>query len=396
MPMSNPLISINRMIQVSNGVIGPIEPKDRTYKLKTLSDYPELSAAYQAVVKLYTTGKLACGIPICDESVALIQHMFTEEEARVVRHFMPGVPQTVKSLAEAEHRPIEEIQKILDLIAVERRVILRRGEGEEAIYMVIPILPGTAELVLTFISMDQITDWHRRFAQLWEALYDTGYIKNLEPMTPPPIKYVAAGQTIKTNPMAFPSDKLEEVYSRYNFFALTQCFCRTSEIINGRGCGKPLEVDILLGPLGQSAVRNGRARSVTMKDALEIKAEAEASGCVTWIEAGVPAIGGGSCSCCGCCCHMMRAVSEFNSPASIAPPHFIPKIDLKKCNHCGKCAIACPMGAVTVDVVNNTYTRNAHRCIGCGQCVLNCKIKALEMVAVPNYEEFQQNKKSLI
>jgi Pyruvate/2-oxoacid:ferredoxin oxidoreductase delta subunit len=128
-----------------------------------------------------------------------------------------------------------------------------------------------------------------------------------------------------------------------------------------------------------------------MKDALEIKAEAEANGLVTWIDASDPRIGGTSCSCCGDCCHFMRRVTEFNAPASIAPPHFRPKIDPEKCNYCGQCALSCPMAATTVDLVNKKYTLDIHRCIGCAQCVVACsKNKAIEMVAVSGCEEFQQ------
>jgi ferredoxin len=130
-----------------------------------------------------------------------------------------------------------------------------------------------------------------------------------------------------------------------------------------------------------------------MKDALEIKAEAEASGLVSWIENQDPRLGGTSCSCCGDCCHFMRRISEFNVPGRIAPPHFLPRINLEKCNYCGKCALACPMGAVTVDVINNQYTHNIHRCIGCAQCAVACgKLKAIEMESVPDYQEFIKNR----
>lgn len=141
------------------------------------------------------------------------------------------------------------------------------------------------------------------------------------------------------------------------------------------------------------SIRAGRSRRITMKNALEIKTEAESNGLVTWIDASDPKIGGTSCSCCGDCCHFMRRVSEFNVPASIAPPHFTPTFNPEKCNYCGKCAPACPMGAVTIDLVHRNYTLNAHRCIGCAQCTVACSQNmAIAMVAVADCEEFQQDK----
>lgn len=391
--MSKPIVTGHRMIQVNGGIIGPREPRPKTVKIKTVKDYPGVSKAHLQVAQLYADERLSGGVPICDESMALIQHIFTEEEAMVMRHFTPGIPQTAQALAEAEHRSVEDTNRILHSIAEEKHVILRLGEGEAAVYVVIPILPGVFEFVLARQSMDSLTEWHLRFCELFEQLYETGYILDNEPKKPATIKYVPMGQIVSSNPMAFPSDKLEEVYSKHKSFGLTLCQCRITEKVVERGCGKPMEVCIALGPIAEMSIRGGRSRRITMKDALEIKAEAEANGLVTWIDASDPAVGGTSCSCCGDCCHFMRRVSEFNAPASIAPAHFTPRVDLDKCNYCGKCALACPMGAVTVDVINNTYTRNAHRCIGCAQCVVACsKLKAIEMVVVPDCEEFLQNR----
>lgn len=391
--MSDTRAAGNRMIKIDGGIIGPREPRPKTIKVKKAADYPDVSKAHLAVAEIFADEKLAGGVPICDESIALVRHLFTEEEAMVMRHLKPGLPQTAKSLADAEHRPVEDIQKILHTLAVEKHIILRLGEGDAAIYMVMPIVPGIFEFALARQSMDTLTDWHRRFCELFEKLYETGYVVDHAVKGAATIKYLAMGRVVRSSPMAYPSDKLEEVFAKHKSFGLTLCQCRIAEKVVGRGCGKPMDVCMPLGPIAEMSIKAGRSRRITMKDALEIKAEAEACGLVTWIDALDPAIGGTSCSCCGDCCHFMRRVSEFNVPASIAPPHFIPRVDPDKCNSCGKCALACPMGAVTVDVVNSRYTWNAHRCIGCAQCAAACgKLRAIEMTAVPDCPEFVQNK----
>ncbi len=385
--------SVHRMIQVNGGVIGPRPARPKTVNIKSVEDYPDVSGAHLQVVQIYADRKMAGGVPICDELIALVRHLFTEEEASVMRHLKPGVRLTAGALAEVEHRPIEQINEILHAISVEKHIILSLGTGEAAIHMAVPMLPGVFEFVLARQSMDSLTDWHRRFCELFEQLYETGYVVDHGIKKPAVIKYLPIGKIVQYNPAAFPSDKLEEVFSRYQSFGLTLCQCRIAEDVVGRGCTKPKEVCMTLGPIAEMSIKAGRSRRLIMKEALEIKAEAEAHGLVTWIDASDPKIGGTSCSCCGDCCHFMRRVTEFNVPASIAPPHFVPRNDLEKCNFCGKCAIACPMGAVTVDTITKSYRLAPHRCIGCAQCAVACSQNmAIEMVTVNGCEDFQQNR----
>lgn len=381
----------NRMIQIENGVIGPREPRRKTLKVRTAADYPSVRKAYLDVAELYADTKMAGGIPVCDESIDLIQHMFTEDEASVMRHLTRGKTETAASIAAAEHRPVEEIKPLLDTLANEKRIIISMGKGDEKKYISIPLIPGVFEFVLARTSMDSLTDWHRRFCELFERLYETGYVIDQPRSSTAFIKYLPVSQVIKVNPMAYPSDKLGEILSRYSSFGVTLCQCRITEEVVGRGCDRPKEVCMAMGPIAEGSIRSGRMRRIDLKEALEIKAQADASGLVSWMDCQDPKIGGTSCSCCGCCCHLMRRMSEFNVPARVAPPHFIPKVDAEKCNYCGKCALACPMGAVTVDVINNTYVWDEKRCIGCAQCAVACsKTKAIEMTAVPDVDDFLQ------
>jgi ferredoxin len=165
----------------------------------------------------------------------------------------------------------------------------------------------------------------------------------------------------------------------------------------GRVCGKPLQNCMVIGQWAKRGIEKGQLREVSKQDALEIKREAEAHGMVNWMMNVEATKGQSSCSCCGCCCHAMRSISEFSAPGMMAPPHFLPRLDPAKCVACGKCGKVCPMGAIVFDLEKKadengrTEERKSfhhlhERCIGCGLCVLACdKKRALAMEAVPDY-----------
>jgi Pyruvate/2-oxoacid:ferredoxin oxidoreductase delta subunit len=394
-----------QVIEINQHVIGPRPPKLQTVRSRKLSDYPHLPAVYRDVAGQLSS-PLRMGPPICDELMVLVQHLFTEEEAGVARHLGLYSGRTAVQLARAEHRPLQQIQSILDRLNDEKRVIVRSGPppengarplGQSAPpaasssagddrYRLLPIVPGIFEMLLVSHTPESLTDWRRRFIELFEALYDTGYLLDYRGSLAPGVRYLPVGKVIDAHPMALPSDKLEIVLDQFKTFAVGQCQCRMTMQVLGQGCGKPLGNCMTMGLWAERSIEGGAMRQVSKTEALEIKREAESHGMVNWMMNVQSTRGQCSCSCCGCCCHAMRMVNEFNAPGFIAPPHFLPRLDSSRCTYCGKCAKSCPMGAIAVDTRQKTHQHLRHRCIGCGLCVLACeRQQALAMEPVPDY-----------
>ena len=173
--------------------------------------------------------------------------------------------------------------------------------------------------------------------------------------------------------MALPSDQLGEIFDQYQDFAVGLCQCRMGAEIIGQYCGRPMENCVTMGPLALRESAAGHMRKITLKDALEIKAEAEASGLVSWTMGYEIAGSNTSCSCCGCCCMMMRSPSANSThrgglrrpiscrkwmppnvpiaenapgPALWGPGPWIPKprpgpLRPIRCVGCGLCYVAC-------------------------------------------------------
>jgi Pyruvate/2-oxoacid:ferredoxin oxidoreductase delta subunit len=373
------------VIRIEKSVIGPELPRTRTVRVRHLADYPHVSAPHLWAAKRLSS-PLLMGPPICDELLAFVQHTFSEEEADVVRVLRPLRGRTAIDIASKLHKSPENVQEVLDRLALQKRAISCSGPTEQRQYRLIPIMPGMFEMVLIGQSPATLTDWHRRFAELFEALFETGYTLDYQERQTPLFRFLPVGRVAGNHPMALPADHLEVVLDRFKVFGVGHCQCRMSSQPTGVGCGRPLLVCTAMGEWATQGIAAGSLQRVSRQNVLEIKREAESHGLVTWIMNVESTAGQASCSCCGCCCKAMRMVNEFNAPGMMAPPHFMPRFDGATCTHCGRCAKACPMGAITVHMQQKTLQHDPARCIGCGLCQVACEQRqAVRMEPVPEY-----------
>lgn len=268
---------------------------------------------------------------------------------------------------------------MLDRLALTKQSILAAGDPRK--YTILPIVPGTFEMALMTTDVSTRNTWHKRFAELFERLWDKGellidyVVKNGHPS----VRYLPVGGISKTLHAAWPSDKLEEVLEPYDQFAVGNCQCRLAMQLVGNGCERPLENCVAIGPVAGHVVERGLMRKADRQEIIEIKRNAEENGCVTFIgnAIGRNPLGNGSCSCCGCCCHGLRSITQFNAPGMISKPHFLPVWESQKCQFCKKCVNVCPMNAWMVS--DGALQFNRIRCIGCGLCVLACQFDALSL-----------------
>jgi formate hydrogenlyase subunit 6/NADH:ubiquinone oxidoreductase subunit I len=91
------------------------------------------------------------------------------------------------------------------------------------------------------------------------------------------------------------------------------------------------------------------------------------------------------CNCCGCCCAILRGLTEFGYENSVAVANYYAEVDTDTCIGCGICETRCQVSAITM--VDGKAVIELGKCIGCGLCVTGCPVEAAKLSLKPEKEQ---------
>jgi len=192
-------------------------------------------------------------------------------------------------------------------------------------------------------------------------------------------------------------------------FVILKCICRETERFQNRNCKKTdrLETCLGMGNMAAMTLRRNHGRQISADEALEILSQNEKDGLV--LQPANEQNAEFVCSCCGCCCGMLKFQKRLPHPVDFWTSNFYAAVKAELCNGCGACVKRCQVDAVELKGSAKTGTAkiNLSRCIGCGLCVVSCPKKAISLVkkspeiVPPNDEEalndtIKANKKGAI
>jgi ferredoxin len=177
-------------------------------------------------------------------------------------------------------------------------------------------------------------------------------------------------------------ERASEIVKSASAHAVGICQCHHTALHMGNACDKPQLVCLTLNYAAEAMIRSGIAKSIKADNAMRILEDCKQRGLAQTgdnVKKKVTFI----CNCCGCCCHVMRGIKNFNIRNAIVTSNWIMKVDLSKCNGCGKCAKSCPVEAIEIaqekkDGKERRWAVHAENlCLGCGVCYSSCKFDAI-------------------
>jgi len=323
------------------------------------------------------------GAPPTDLLFRILQVLFTEEEAGLVA-LLPVRPFGIGTAARIWKRPAAQAQAILERLA-DRGMLLDLEHDGERTFVLPPPMAGFFEFSMMRVGngYDQ-----KLLAELFHQYLNVeeDFVRAL----------FAGGETqlgrVFVSEGAVPADvalhvldheRATEVIRGASHIGIGTCYCRHKMEHLGKACDAPLGICMTFNATAGSLIRHGIARRVDAREGLDLLDRAVGLDLVQFGE-NVREQVSFICNCCGCCCEALLAAKRFAALQPIATTSFLPDLDTRACNGCGKCVEACPVEALGLVSAGDPARQKRKKarldealCLGCGVCTRTCESGAL-------------------
>ncbi len=324
------------------------------------------------------------GAPAADSLYKILKVLFSEREAELVAQ-LPIKPFSARQAARVWKMNESEATKILDELA--SRAILIDGENDgKLVYTLPPPMAGFFE----FSLMRRRDDIDQKLLSEYFHQYITiedDFMRDLLASGKTQVGRVFVNEEVLPAVTVLEYEQASEIISTSTSMGVSLCFCRHKASLLGNSCDAPVDdICMTFGNVARSLARHGYARLVDKGEGKDLLQKAYEHHLVQFGE-NVRREVSFICNCCGCCCEAMLAARRFAFARPISTSRFLPKIDLSKCNGCGKCVDICPVNVMALVSANDPH--NKHRkmaildeenCLGCGVCARVCPRQCIRLV----------------
>jgi len=314
--------------------------------------------------------KLPGGFPSVPSRVELqiLKRVFPPEEARVAA-CMTRTRETSAAIAARAGITEAETERILRGMA-KRTVIWGSPRDGTWQYRLAPYVVGFYE--------EQWANMDHELAHLCEQYWVEGGLAGIMRPNPPLNRVIPAQRAVKRE-IILPYDDVKAMLMEGKSFEVRDCICRIQQdLVGKRKCKSPLRICFNF----STAERPKGPHDISREDALKLLYQAEEIGLVHTVAnvaRGVTFV----CNCCGCCCAVLRGITEFGIENSVARANYYAVVDADACTACGVCETRCQVGACKV---NDVAHIDLKKCIGCGLCVTGCAAEAVSLNRRPESE----------
>jgi NAD-dependent dihydropyrimidine dehydrogenase PreA subunit len=326
--------------------------------------------------------------PVSDTLFEFLKLKMTEDQAKFL-HLFKKSSLNLEELKKLSEMPEAEILKMLNTL-MDNGIISgthSRSTGIK-VYSLMPLFPG----IIEFTLMKGTTgEKEQKLAQIIEKFFAElreGTQRNYDDMMPrfkdypPPARVIPVEENVEVGQeVVLLAEEASKLIDLYDNIAVTYCYCKQEKDLVNDPCKvtDKREICLIFNKPAQFAIEHKFARPISKKEAKQILKDAEDAGLVHKVfhsKLDFSKDIDGICSCCKCCCGILRLFHEGVWPLHTMTS-YIAKTIPEECIGCGTCVEKCQMNAITL--MDDLAVINEAICIGCGVCVHHCPQNAIKL-----------------
>ena len=294
--------------------------------------------------------------------ILILKKIFTHEQAELAGNLgrkAEPVDEIAKRLGTTE----TELKSKLVAMAKQGLLWMGKKDGKLA-FRLAPFVVGIYESYLE--KMDH------EFAHLFEEYMEEGGAVGIMKPQPALHRVVPVHGSAKSE-WILPYDDIRSMLEKAKSFRARDCICRVQQDkLDRRKCDFPVRNCVTFSPVE----RPKRPNDITKEEAIALLDQAEEVGlvhCVSNVIQDVYYV----CNCCGCCCGILRGITDWGIEESVARANYYAVVDADECTGCGICVERCQVKAVVLK--EDLAVVACEKCIGCGLCVSGCPVAAVKL-----------------
>ena len=319
----------------------------------------------------------------------ILKMLFSEKAAGLVS-LLPIKPFTVEKASRIWKMDMTSAQNALNEFAG-RAILVDIQQNGKSVYVLPPPMAGFFEFSLMRVRND--IDQKLLSELFYQYLnVEEDFIRELFTRGETQLGRVFIHEPVLSNENALhvlDYERATEVIKTASHMAIGTCYCRHKMYHMDTACDAPLEICMTFNTTAASLIKHGHARRVDEGEGLDLLHQAYENNLVQFGE-NVREKVNFICNCCGCCCEAMIAARRFAILNPVHTTNFIPEIEGKSCNGCGKCVNVCPVEAMSLISANDPHRPKMKLarleedlCLGCGLCVRSCPKDSIHLEARP-------------